>query len=246
MRQFHIERELLSSSVADNITMSGVLRSLGKEINGGNFATLKSKISEFGISTAHWIGSAAARGKPSRNRGKCVPLVDVLVESSTYSRASLKQRLISGGLLDKHCSECKLGTTWNGKALVLVLDHINGIRNDCRIDNLRLLCPNCNSQTPTFSGRNSKRKRRQNQCCVCAVKITKVATHCRNCAPKNTKISWPTDRDLLTMVSESNVRQVSVRLGVTYNAVKSRLTKIRRSGGTADTPASNTGALSGA
>jgi 5-methylcytosine-specific restriction endonuclease McrA len=51
---------------------------------------------------------------------------------------------------------CGQQPMWNGKQLVLILDHINGINNDNRLENLRLLCPNCNSQTPTFAGRNAR------------------------------------------------------------------------------------------
>jgi 5-methylcytosine-specific restriction endonuclease McrA len=46
---------------------------------------------------------------------------------------------------------------WNGIPLVLVLDHINGKNNDNRQNNLRLLCPNCNSQQSTFAGKNKKK-----------------------------------------------------------------------------------------
>jgi hypothetical protein len=56
-------------------------------------------------------------------------------------------------LLEFSCSECGLDS-WLGKSLVLELDHINGIRSDNRLENLRLLCPNCHSQTETFRGRN--------------------------------------------------------------------------------------------
>lgn len=80
----------------------------------------------------------------------------MLVENSKTNRGSLKKRLIKAGLLKTECYECKLGTVWNGKNLVLVIDHINGVHNDNRIENLRLLCPNCNSQTETFSGKNKK------------------------------------------------------------------------------------------
>jgi 5-methylcytosine-specific restriction endonuclease McrA len=70
----------------------------------------------------------------------------------------LKRRLLAKGLLQRRCSECGL-TDWRGAPLALVLDHINGDPRDHRLENLRLLCPNCNSQTPTFAGRNKRLRR---------------------------------------------------------------------------------------
>jgi hypothetical protein len=66
----------------------------------------------------------------------------------------LKKRLIRAGLLVNCCSVCGLRPEWQGQLLVMILDHINGDRSDNRIENLRLLCPNCNSQQPTFAGKN--------------------------------------------------------------------------------------------
>lgn len=84
---------------------------------------------------------------------------DIFTENSDVSRISAKRRVLKENLIDNECSECGLKDTWNGKSIVLVLDHINGVNNDNRIENLRLLCPNCNSQTLTFSGRNVKHSR---------------------------------------------------------------------------------------
>lgn len=54
------------------------------------------------------------------------------------------------------CYKCGLGN-WLDGALVLELDHINGNNLDHRLENLRFLCPNCHSQTPTYKGRNINR-----------------------------------------------------------------------------------------
>lgn len=81
-------------------------------------------------------------------------LEEILVENSNYNNRMIKKRLISSYMVEYRCSWCGNEGEWLGKELTLHLDHINGINNDNRIDNLRLLCPMCHSQTHTFRGRN--------------------------------------------------------------------------------------------
>jgi DNA-binding transcriptional ArsR family regulator len=88
-----------------------------------------------------------------------IPLEELLVPSRdvTTSRQHLKGRLKQAGLLKDECYECGI-TKWRDKELSLHLDHINGDTHDNTLDNLRLLCPNCHSQTDTYGGRNKGRK----------------------------------------------------------------------------------------
>ena len=82
-------------------------------------------------------------------------LDEVLVENSKYlNYTCLKNRLINEGYLEYKCQICGNTGVWNNQKLTLQLDHINGIKTDNRITNLRLLCPNCHSQTDTYSGKN--------------------------------------------------------------------------------------------
>lgn len=81
-------------------------------------------------------------------------LEEILVENSNYSIYILKKRLVASNTLEYRCSWCGNEGEWLGKELTLHLDHINGINNDNRIENLRFLCPMCHSQTHTFRGRN--------------------------------------------------------------------------------------------
>ena len=74
--------------------------------------------------------------------------------NGTLTTQKLKQRILKENLIPYRCIECNNGGTHNNKPLTLHLDHINGINNDNRIENLRFLCPNCHSQTETYAGKN--------------------------------------------------------------------------------------------
>jgi hypothetical protein len=130
--------------------------------------------------------------------------------------------------------------------LVLQLDHIDGDRSNNTIDNLRLLCPNCHTQTPTFGAK--RRKKRCEQCgsglvkgkceqcgvlrtgknCIKCGNITNSKTQkCKICIAKEraskTKISWPETSDLIRMVDNSSCLAVSKILGVSDKAIVKRI-----------------------
>jgi hypothetical protein len=82
----------------------------------------------------------------------------ILVSNSTYlNTSSLKKRLYKEGLKQPICEECGQDENWRDKHISMVLDHINGVYDDNRFENLRIVCPNCNAALPTHCGRNSKR-----------------------------------------------------------------------------------------
>ncbi|MFJ8348950.1 HNH endonuclease [Streptomyces sp. NPDC094153] len=130
---------------------------LGLAPRGGNYVTVKRYIQVLGLDTSHWLGQSwvGKRGTPPTLR----PLASILVQNSDYATSWLRKRLIDAGLKEHRCEECRL-TEWQGKPIPLEVDHLNGIANDHRIDNLRLLCPNCHALTPTWRGRNKQRRRR--------------------------------------------------------------------------------------
>lgn len=107
----------------------------------------------FGFCPLAWH-KARQRGE-IRSRPPAMPIDELLV--GARGRTHVKKRLLHAGLLENRCQECGL-SEWRGKPLSVHIDHINGIPNDHRLENLRMLCPNCHSQTHTYGGRNVRRK----------------------------------------------------------------------------------------
>lgn len=139
------------SLIANKYSYSDVLRALDLGTRGGSSVDiLKRRIDELGCSTEHFSKHKSEKVLQLRK-----DLNEVLVENSSYlNTSSLKQRILKAGLLEYKCALCGNEGRWQGKNLVLQLDHINGIHNDHRLDNLRFLCPNCHSQTDTYAGKN--------------------------------------------------------------------------------------------
>ena len=138
-------------------TIGEVAKKLGCNHSGGGYVVLRTAVQQLNLSTEHMIDYGLNTGI-GYNHIKFIPLSEILVEDSTYTNiARLKIRLLRAGLIEAKCSgeDCGL-TEWKGKPISLQLDHINGNNLDHRIENLRLLCPNCHSQTQTFAGKNKR------------------------------------------------------------------------------------------
>ena len=215
-------RDLISRS----ISVKQVLRYFGLGPNGGNRTTVNKRIKSLGIDCSHFAS------KKSGGFLTAPPLESVLVQDSEYSRCNLKRRLLKAGILKNECSLCGLGPIWNGKPITMRLDHENGVRNDHRIANLRMVCPNCDSQLDTFSGRNLKgtHKKRVRLCRGCGKEICKHGRYglCAKCySNQNTKINWPSLDELIAMTEHSTMVSVGKRLGVSDVAVKKRIKRLQ-------------------
>lgn len=139
--------------VAESDSLAGVLRAVGLTVRAGNYQTLHKKLALYGIDTSHFGGQSWVGTRDFIPR--LIPMEEILVEGSTYSTNRLRRRLLADGMMLHQCSSCSL-STWLGEPIPLELDHINGVNNDHRLENLRMLCPNCHALTPTWRGRNKK------------------------------------------------------------------------------------------
>jgi 5-methylcytosine-specific restriction endonuclease McrA len=150
--------EEFTQAVKDNYSVRAVLRQLGLKAAGGAYKVFWNRVSKLNLDTSHFTGQLWSKGKTGLPcYTKKTPTEDVLVENyqGGISSHTLKLRLYKEGLKVEKCEECGI-IEWNGSTISMHLDHINGVNNDNRIENLRILCPNCHSQTSTYCGKNNR------------------------------------------------------------------------------------------
>lgn len=149
----------LEMAVKEAKSYRQVLARIGLIEAGGNYRQVKKYIREYGLDISHFLGKGWSRGMDFARR-PAEPLLNILVANSDYQTFKLKRRLFKEGLKLPQCEECGWAKKSEDGRLPLELDHINGDSRDHRIQNLRVLCPNCHSLKPTHRGANRKNKGR--------------------------------------------------------------------------------------
>lgn len=144
--------ENFNKIISESKSINDCLYKLGMTRTGDNQITIKKYIRLYNIDTSHFLINKNVKEKYIK-----LKLIDILKEKSTYNRTLLKQRLYNEGLKERKCELCGQSEEWNGKHMSLILDHINGINDDNRIENLRIVCPNCNATLDTHCGKNKKK-----------------------------------------------------------------------------------------
>jgi len=216
---WEIEKKELVKIIKKYGTLKAVLDHLGFA-QGGNYRTLKERLLKDRIDHKKLQKSNYQYRKHKIHKAS---LEELTILNSSCSRNTLKRRIIETKLLKYECSMCGLKDKWNGQEIVLVLDHINGIRNDNRIENLRFICPNCNSQTKTFAGRNNKIGKINFFCKKCFKKLKHKNIHgmCIKCyGILKRKVKRPTMEQLEKEIEESSYCSVGKKYGVSDNAIR--------------------------
>lgn len=118
---------------------------------GLHFNSFKKRALELGCYNPNQAGVGLKKKMPT------TPIEDIIFKGiyPQYQTYKLKLRLIDEGYKENKCEECGI-KEWNGKCLNMELDHIDGNRTNHLLKNLRMICPNCHAQTPTYRAKNRK------------------------------------------------------------------------------------------
>jgi hypothetical protein len=217
--------------VAQAVCWVDVLRSMRYGTKGHNYRTVQRWCVIWGIATDHFDPHA---GRKRAGRSRVRALEDVLVEHSTYGRDKLKRRLFASGLKRRECELCGQGELWRGSRMSLILDHVNGVSDDHRLENLRIVCPNCNATLDTHCGRSLPPER---ACATCGGMFTPRHVRHRYCSPTcwgvevskqqrgrprpaTRKVERPSYEQLQRDVGGMSICAVGRKYGVSDNAVR--------------------------
>ena len=220
------------AAMAESTSWAETLRRLGLRPAGGNFRSLQKFARSAGISWDHFdpmAGRIAALRAANRPRA----LAEILVRGSSYNRGHLKRRLYTEGVKQRICELCGQGEVWRGRQMSLILDHINGEATDNRLENLRIVCPNCAATLDTHCGKALKQPRTARTCPVCGalfLSFNRAKRYCsRGCfaqsqagvpQPQRRVVERPPLAQLLAEIEASSWSAVGRRYGVSDNAVR--------------------------
>jgi len=138
----------LKYAVRNSFSIRQVLKRLGLKEAGGNYAQIHKYLREYQLNSSHFKGKGWSKGLIGIGKPK-LTLEEILTANNTFQSYKLKKRLFETSLKQQKCEICGWAEKTADGRIPLELDHINGIRSDNRLENLRILCPNCHSLQST-------------------------------------------------------------------------------------------------
>lgn len=228
-RKYHsfwnlLDIEILRQIVKNSNSFSDIFNHFDMVRSGTSYKIIKNRLDKEHISYSHFGYVNQLNFKKEK-----IPLKSLLVvhESRVTKNQDLKKRLIEEGVKKDECEQCNNPPFWNGIKLTLQLDHINGDNKDNRLENLQILCPNCHSQTNTFSGKNLKNKKKKHFCTQCGneKKDKSPKGMCWECFKKQEQSKRKfeiTKEELQLLIDTLPFTIIGKRYGVSDNTIRKR------------------------
>lgn len=155
---WELPKETWENVILESKTFAEIARKMNKVPGSGFNDRLRNYCKKYNISIDKFNQKAEQKNTKGTKTTQKYTIEEILVENSPATRKTLRDYLAKYSILEYKCALCGNIGEWNGQSLTLQIDHINGINNDNRKENLRWLCPNCHSQTPTYTGKNKTKK----------------------------------------------------------------------------------------
>ena len=155
MTKYRYGDEELATAVAQSVSIAGVMRLLGIKPAGGSHFHISKRIKRAGLDTSHFTGQGHNAGRDLPRQPAKYFFKKLAPGSNRISAKYLRRALLEVGMAYQ-CANCHLGNSWQGRELVLHVDHRDGDPLNCLLENLRFLCPNCHTQTSTYCRRRTR------------------------------------------------------------------------------------------
>lgn len=218
--KYYYEKENLTNIINNSFSIRECLTSMNLSTRPGNYKTIKKYINLYGLNTDHFYNDIKGGLNKYVNSIK-FDINQILIENSTYSTSKLKKRLYEEGYKSRCCEMCGQGEEWRGRKMSLILDHINGINNDNRLENLRIVCPNCNATLETHCRGNNKINKKKIYKCECGKDINKNSKKCQTCSSlSQRKVERPSLETILNDIEELGYKGTGRKYGVSDNTIR--------------------------
>lgn len=218
---YELTDEQFVNIIKESVNISEVLFKLGYTTAGNSwgFSQIKKRMIDLRLDHSIFKGKSAYR---VTQKQKEITSDKLLCINCNHNRNVLRRYILINNLLSYQCSQCGI-TTWQNKTLSLDLDHINGINNDNRIENLRFLCPNCHSQTTTYGSKNRQRNESSYEITE-ELRVLVESTYGTCKSVKNTSSILGVRRSVVTkIVNESGQKHSNQRYVIRYDKDRNEL-----------------------
>jgi hypothetical protein len=239
-------KEILEDAIKKSECYADVMRNIKIQPHSGNYPHLKKQILKFNIDVSHFksqgeLTKIRIQNSPTKSiSNNKKDISEYLINGIRTDNRKIKNKLYEAGIKEKKCEMCGTGEEWYGRKLSLRLDHINGINTDYRLENLRIICPNCDSTLDTYCSKNRKlsqsdrekmfsNERRElkhiRKCIFCTSEYesnSKKQKYCSHTCHKLSlrKCTRPTYEELIDNINEFGYVGAGKKHGVSDNAIR--------------------------